>query len=200
MSKKAKHRDRPDRDAKRRQFHEPARRSVRGWWPAIAIVVGAVGLVIYGVASSVSEDGPGVAPAGLEAAQRMPVNAAGQVRIPLASLDDGRAKFFEYSAAHGSVRFFAMRGSDGVYRAALDACEICYSGRKGYSQRGDQMVCRKCGQSFASALINEASGGCHPIGVPRSVEGGELVINATDLARVDAEHASRASGATAAAY
>ena len=118
----------------------------------------------------------------------------GAIRIPLAELNDGRAKFFEHVAADNRrVRFFALRGPDETYRAALDACEVCYYARKGYFQRGDQMVCTHCGQSFPTGMINKASGGCHPIGLPRAVDGDHLVIATSDLEAIDAEHAAKAT-------
>lgn len=104
------------------------------------------------------------------------------VRIPLAELDGGKAKFFDYKTADNKqVRFFAMKSSDGVYRAALDACDVCWQAKKGYTQDGDDMVCRKCGRHFHSAKINEVTGGCNPIGLNRTVADGHLVIAASDL-------------------
>ena len=43
------------------------------------------------------------------------------------------------------------------------------------------MVCNNCGLPFPSAMINEANGGCNPVGLPRTIEGNELVIKASDL-------------------
>ena len=127
------------------------------------------------------------------AAATQTVTAAGdEIRIPLAGLADGQAKFFRYSAGDQEVRFFAMMGSDGVYRTALDACEICYSAKRGYRQRGDEMVCRKCDQSFPSALINEVTGGCHPIGLPRTMDGEDLVLQASQIQAIDQQYAAQA--------
>lgn len=94
----------------------------------------------------------------------------------------GKAKFFDYKTAENkNVRFFAMKSSDGVYRAALDSCDVCWEAKKGYVQDGDDMVCRKCGRHFHSAKINEVSGGCNPVPLTRSVADGHLVIAASDL-------------------
>ena len=104
------------------------------------------------------------------------------VRIPLAELGSGKARFFDFKAAGDkTVRFFVLKSSDGVYRAALDACDVCYQGRKGYSQDGDDMVCRKCGRHFPSVKVNDVTGGCNPIGVPRTIADGHLVVAASDL-------------------
>lgn len=104
------------------------------------------------------------------------------VRIPIAEIDSGKAKFFDHKIAGDKVvRFFVMKSSDGVYRAALDTCDVCYAAKKGYFQSGDEMVCRKCSRRFPSAKINEVSGGCNPVGIPRTIADGHVVIAANDL-------------------
>ncbi|MEK7406177.1 MAG: DUF2318 domain-containing protein [Acidobacteriota bacterium] len=106
----------------------------------------------------------------------------GHILIPISEVSSGQARFFDYRTADNTlVRFFVMKSSDGVYRAALDTCDVCYAAKKGYHQDGDDMVCRKCRRRFSSAFINEVSGGCNPVGVPRTVEGDSLVIKSSDL-------------------
>lgn len=105
-----------------------------------------------------------------------------QVVIPVADLQDGKARFFNYTTADkAQMRFFAIRSSDGVYRAALDACDVCYREKKGYTQDGDDMVCKKCGQRFQSALVNDVTGGCNLVAIARSVAGDKLVIKSSEL-------------------
>lgn len=104
------------------------------------------------------------------------------INIPLTGLNDGKAKFFNFTAADNTkMRFFAIRSSDGVYRAALDACDVCYREKQGYVQDGDDMVCRKCGQRFHSALVNKVTGGCNPVAIDRKVVGDKLVIKTAEL-------------------
>lgn len=119
----------------------------------------------------------------------------GEIRIPLADLAPGEAKFFDHAPPSANpIRFLVLNEAEGVYRAALDACEICYRAKKGYFQRGGELVCRQCGNSYAPALIDESPGGCHPIALPRRVEGEYLVINAADVESIDTQHASRPAG------
>jgi uncharacterized membrane protein len=108
-------------------------------------------------------------------------SAAGDIRIPLAEVSS-TAKFYDYTLADNrKLRFFVLKSSDGVYRAALDACDTCYHAKKGYHQEGDDMVCNNCGLHFHSAQVNEVHGGCNPVGLPRQIEGDTLVIKASDL-------------------
>ena len=110
-----------------------------------------------------------------------------QVRIPLSEVSSGEAKFYEYKTSNRkTVRFFVIKSSDGVYRAAADACVVCYREKKGYHQEGNDMVCNNCRKHFPSALVNEVTGGCNPDGIPRTIQGDKLLIAASDLeARVE---------------
>jgi uncharacterized membrane protein len=104
------------------------------------------------------------------------------VTVALAELDSGKAKFFDYTTSSNTpVRFFAVKSTDGKYRAAMDACDTCFHAKKGYRQEGDSMICNNCGMKFHSNLINQVSGGCNPIGVTCSVEDGQLVIKTSEL-------------------
>jgi hypothetical protein len=69
------------------------------------------------------------------------VNLAHNILIPISDVNNGKAKFFDYTASNKtSVRFFVIKSSDGVYRAALDACDVCYAAKKGYYQDGPPVV------------------------------------------------------------
>ncbi len=104
------------------------------------------------------------------------------VTVALADLEGGKAKFFDYTTTSNTpVRFFAVKSSDGKYRAAMDACDTCFHAKKGYRQEGDFMVCNNCGMKFHSNLINQVSGGCNPVGVACAVEDGQLVIKNSEL-------------------
>ena len=105
----------------------------------------------------------------------------GVVRIPLATFQDGEARYYTYMHGDRPIEFFALRSSDGVVRAAYNACDVCFAARKGYRQDGDDMVCNNCGQRFASRLINEQRGDCNPSPLDRTVEGDALLIQAEDI-------------------
>lgn len=95
---------------------------------------------------------------------------------------DRQARFFAYTTRAGqAVRFFVMKSADGIVRAAMDACVVCYKQRLGYRQDGDRMVCNKCGQSFASNRINVVTGGCNPIPLERQVVNGQVTVAAAVL-------------------
>ncbi|MBI3950295.1 MAG: DUF2318 domain-containing protein [Acidobacteria bacterium] len=110
------------------------------------------------------------------------VAAPGQdVRIPVSDVSDGRAKFYNYTLpSNREISFFVVKSSDGVVRAAFDACDVCFKSHKGYWQEGDDVVCNNCGRHFPSVSVNEVQGGCNPAPLARAVEGDQLVIKASD--------------------
>jgi uncharacterized membrane protein len=110
------------------------------------------------------------------------VALAKEVKHPVSLFEDGKARHFQVDAGDGtSVRYFVLKSSDGVLRAAFDACDVCWRSGKGYYQEGDYMVCRNCGKRFASIKANEVKGGCNPAPLKRQVLGENLVIQMDDI-------------------
>ncbi len=106
----------------------------------------------------------------------------GKIEIPVADINDGKAHHFQVKSDDGTmVTFFVLKSADGVLRAAIDACDVCYRSGLGYYQEGDNMVCKNCGQKFASNKINEIKGGCNPAPLDRTVTGDMLVIQMKDI-------------------
>lgn len=176
MSKRIQ--NRPRRDTRRDQFAATHSRTEKPWWTvAVAVLLGA-GLIVAAIYSiSAARDA--------RAPEPSPVSStvlSGDVRLDTAQFADGRARFFSYRTGAGKViRFFVIRSSDGVIRAALDTCEVCYRERKGYRQVGDAMVCNNCEKVFPSAAINVSQGGCNPVPLQRTVDGSHVVVLATAL-------------------
>jgi len=104
-----------------------------------------------------------------------------QGTYPVSLFDDGRARHFEYKSDDITIKYFILKSSDGVIRAAFDACDVCWRSGKGYFQEGDNMVCRNCGRRFASVRVNEVKGGCNPAPLTRRIEGDKLVIDINDI-------------------
>jgi len=106
----------------------------------------------------------------------------GTVSVPLHEVEDGQAHYYAYKSADGvTIRFFVLKSSDGVVRAAFDACDVCYKSDKGYRQEGDNMVCNNCNQKFASDRINEVKGGCNPAPLTRNIQGDQLLLSEQEL-------------------
>ena len=107
---------------------------------------------------------------------------ADNVKIPLRALESGKALFLAREAGGRRIHYFALKSSDGQFRAAFDACDVCFRADRGYRQEGDQMVCNQCGQAFPSVKVNDVKGGCNPAPLERKVDGEHLVIRKGDIA------------------
>jgi len=115
------------------------------------------------------------------ATEEVVVEEASAMTFPLSAFDDYEAHYYTYAHEGRLIRFFILKSSDEVVRAAFDACDICYKAKKGYRQDGNNMVCNECGRHFPSDKINEVSGGCNPAPLRRTIDGERLVIDVTDI-------------------
>ena len=167
-----------ERKRKKAEFSEPSRRKSKSTVILIAVLLVLAGVGVYLVISASNAHPTATAVATNTASSALDSH---DIRISLSDLN-GTAKFFDYKLSDNKpIRFFVIKSSDGVYRAALDACDTCYHAKKGYHQEGDDMICNNCGLHFHSSQINEVHGGCNPVGLPRTIEGSQLVIKASEL-------------------
>ncbi|MGA9774075.1 MAG: DUF2318 domain-containing protein [Blastocatellia bacterium] len=166
------------REQKRAQFSQSPKAKNKTTSALIAVALVVVAVAAYLVIST-SSDKPATTTVKTDSGAG--TVATSDIKIPISDLSS-KAKFFDYKLADNKqMRFFVLKSSDGVYRAALDACDTCFHAKKGYHQDGDDMICNNCGLHFHSAKINEVHGGCNPVGLPRTVEGDSLIIKASDL-------------------
>jgi len=142
----------------------------------VALAAGAL-IVVALIAAVVVMNRGGASPAAATTAS----SSAGNVTMPMAQVNDGKAHFYTYDANGTTVKYFVLASKDGTVRAALDACEVCYPKKLGYHQVGDYMQCNNCGKKFRSDQINVVTGGCNPIPLTRSVTGSTLTIAASSL-------------------
>jgi uncharacterized membrane protein len=107
---------------------------------------------------------------------------AADITYPVSTFNDGKARFYEYKTSDGIViKYFILKSSDGVIRAAFDACDVCWEAGKGYQQKDEFMVCKNCGRRFHSTKVNEVSGGCNPAPLIRKIQDGKVVIDTQNI-------------------
>ena len=108
--------------------------------------------------------------------------SATSITYPVELFADGKARHFRHKVDDAiTIQYFVLKSSDGVIRAAFDACDVCWPAGKGYQQSGDVMICRNCGRKFASVLVNEVKGGCNPAPLNRTVEDEKVVLQINDI-------------------
>lgn len=151
---------------------------------ALAMVLVLAGVVLAGGLAWWTMGGGGQQTVATAPAAGQATAQAGEkvVALPVKMFADGKARHFEHKMAGGiTVRYFVIKSSDGVIRAAYDACDVCWPSGKGYYQDGDVMVCANCGRRFPSVSVNEVKGGCNPAPLRREVKGGEVIIRLADI-------------------
>ena len=98
---------------------------------AVVLLAGIGSLAYLGVFSGLFKKSPA------ESAKAAGVvETADAVRIPLKTLDSGKALFLSLESEGRQLYYFALKSRDGAYRAALDACDVCYRTNRGYRQEG----------------------------------------------------------------
>ena len=153
------------REEKKKQFTKLEKGSGKAIWIVVAVAcVGAVLAFVFGLTPVSSDSG------------RFVKASNGKLSIAVADVSDGKAHYYSYDADGKPVNFFLLKSKDGVIRAALDACDVCYKSLKGYRQEADNMVCNNCNQKFASDQINVVKGGCNPAPLTREVVDGQVVL------------------------
>jgi len=185
MSKKSKKNtpSQKQRNTKITQEKRQAKKDVvlgtekKGRLPLMVAIVCSV-LIIGGGIYYATYDGSQTSPVTASVAAE---NSASQVSLAVDLFDDGKARHFEHVAGEFKIKYFVLKSSDGVIRAAFDACDVCWPAGKGYYQEGDYMVCRNCGRKFASVLVNEVKGGCNPAPLNRHVANDKVVIEVRDI-------------------
>ncbi|HBH46164.1 MAG TPA: hypothetical protein DDX47_02235 [Candidatus Jacksonbacteria bacterium] len=110
----------------------------------------------------------------------------GEINLPADSISD-QASFYNASMPSGkTIYFFVLKDKNGIYRAAANACQVCFGARKGFHQEGGEIVCDNCGNRYPIEKIATEKGGCNPgpISPNLEVKDGEIIITQADLEQV----------------
>ncbi|GHU91135.1 hypothetical protein FACS189476_11730 [Spirochaetia bacterium] len=104
---------------------------------------------------------------------------AGEIIIPLETIEDGRLHRYNYTAAEGiEMRFIIIKKNEAAYGVGLDACDIC--GPTGYYERKNEVICRLCDVVMNKATIG-FRGGCNPVPLAYVLRGGNLIVETENL-------------------
>ena len=182
MTKKKKTPVRPTREAKKAiVMNTSNRRSI----PIIAFAAIVAVAAAAGLSLLLFPGSPDHAPAAPASQSSSPSQTVqnGLITYAASLFEDGQARYFKFDDAETgtTIAYFLLKSTDGVIRAAFDACDVCWPEGKGYAQDGSAMVCRNCGRRFESVKINEIQGGCNPAPLSRTIQGDQVVIRVDDL-------------------
>ena len=106
----------------------------------------------------------------------------GSVTIPLTKVSDGKAHYYHFEDGGKDIAFVVVKGSDGAYRTAFDACDSCFREKKGYEQKGSVLVCKNCNRQFAIDRIGPHEvGGCNPSYLRSKASASSITFTTADL-------------------
>jgi uncharacterized membrane protein len=177
MSQKNSSKTNRNKSKKAAILDQPKRR-FQPWALAVVCLVMAAALT---TGFLVTRDKTDAKASAIQAVADRSTSSSDAVQYPVSLFDDGAAHFFKHQANGIEVRYFILKSSDGILRAAFDACDVCWPAGRGYKQVGDDMVCQNCGRRFASVRINEVQGGCNPAPLQRTLQGDRLIIAYADI-------------------
>jgi uncharacterized membrane protein len=108
------------------------------------------------------------------------------VSVAVSSVND-TAKFYNWNATSKTIRFFAVKGSDGQTRTAFDNAYCCYHKDMGERQEGTDIVCNMCNARYPIDELNRGNLNatmvtqCAPADLPHTVMGKYILIKKSDL-------------------
>ncbi len=154
----------------------------------LIVIIGVFGLVLINMNTG-SKKGQTAAPIKNEkflGEKGETIQAEGErVYIEESKVNDGDLHPFNYYSERlgKTIYLFIVKASDGTYRAAANACEVCFESQKGFKQIGDQIRCENCRVMYSKDQIALQKGGCNPRPIDKDVEvtNGRLVIGLADV-------------------
>lgn len=111
----------------------------------------------------------------------------GEIQLDNSIFNDNKARFYNVKMPFGKTTyFFVVKDKNGVYRAAANACAVCFKTYKGFHQEGNEIVCNNCGNRYPIEKIATGKGGCNPgpINPNLEIKDNQIIINQTDLEQV----------------
>jgi uncharacterized membrane protein len=105
----------------------------------------------------------------------------GQIVVDAGKLAQNSSRHYNYQEGAAKVRFFLVRDNQGIVRAALDACEVCWREGKGYVMKNGTMFCSNCGRTFALNRIGNVTGGCNPHPIKFELKDNTVIISVQEL-------------------
>ena len=109
----------------------------------------------------------------------------GVIAIASGDIKPGKVRFYSYQGTAGDkIRFLLSRDQTGEVRAAMDACQRCYSFHKGYTASSDgYLICRLCGNRYKLSDKTLGIASCNPVKLPIRKVGDTVQVNSSDLER-----------------
>lgn len=102
----------------------------------------------------------------------------GVLSIPASDVSQGKLHRYSVNLSGREVRFLLYRKPDGSVATIYDACEIC--GAVGFYEGPNGLVCKNCAAPVNPQAVGQ-SGGCNPVPLRSTVNGGTIQVSQADL-------------------
>lgn len=109
------------------------------------------------------------------------------VVVPIKELEKNSMHFFHVLLPSGlTVYFILVRDNQGIFRAAANACQLCYPAGDGFRLEGDLAICNVCGNPYPLEKIGTEKGDCNPVPISSNLEvsNGNIQITLQDLYKI----------------
>ncbi len=157
-----------------RNYHNKTRVPISGI--ALVVISLAIGIGIFVVWGPKDNTDPGYA-----RSTAVDTSNPDILKIPVSEITS-TVRFYTYDSNGVTVKYFAVRDGSGNVVVATNACDVCYSQKKGFVQVGTSMKCNNCGNQYAISGIENAPGaGCWPSYLANDVNNGYLEVSKTAL-------------------
>jgi len=110
-----------------------------------------------------------------------------QVTIAANDLDQNSVNHYNTQLPSGkTIYYFVVKDKNGIFRAAANACQVCFDARLGFYQQDDFMVCKACGNKYPLEKIATEKGSCNPgpINPNLKVINNQIIINQSELEQI----------------
>lgn len=110
-----------------------------------------------------------------------------EIKLDKSIFNDNQARFYNVALPDSKIiYFFVVKDKNGIYRAAANACAVCFKTYKGFRQEGNEIVCNNCGNRYPIEKIATEKGGCNPgpINPNLEVKNNQIIIEQADIEKV----------------
>lgn len=104
--------------------------------------------------------------------------SSGEFSINEAELIEGMPLFFKTNIY--DISFFIIK-KNGHISSYLNACQKCYSSKKGFSVEKDHIVCRVCDIRYPMNALDVGIGSCFPIVLRGFTKDGRYIIKKDEV-------------------
>jgi uncharacterized membrane protein len=103
-----------------------------------------------------------------------------KVQIERGLLKEGIPVFYAFQDGNETIPFFVLNVKNEIH-SYFDACNDCYRNKLGYRYEDGKIICNFCNESYQIYKLKDGMGGCYPIKLKGTLNGGIYEIDKESL-------------------